>query len=211
MKHRNLPFFFPLCLLLTSTIQGQDKPQPVIDMHMHAHMTISRDKRHCFPKPCESPPSKITDPEALRPAALAEMEKYNVVLAVVSGDRDDVLKWTADESGKFVTGQLFYRPDDLAFSELKALIETGQIQVLGELAFQYEGIPIDDPSVDPLLSLAHEYDVPVHVHVAGLGGTSDFPIIWETRCDLRKCCESIPAFEFTWKMLAGHFLRRLLR
>jgi predicted TIM-barrel fold metal-dependent hydrolase len=104
------------------------------------------------------------------------MEKYNVVLAVISGERDDVLKWTEDESNKFVIGQLLWRPEDIAFSELKTLLETGQIQVLGELAFQYEGIAIDDPSVDPLLALAHELDVPVHVHIAGLGGRSDFPI-----------------------------------
>jgi hypothetical protein len=48
--------------------------------------------------------------------------------------------------------------------------------VLGELALQYEAIPIDDPSVDPMLALAHELDIPVHVHLAGLGGTPDFPI-----------------------------------
>jgi predicted TIM-barrel fold metal-dependent hydrolase len=163
-------------ILLAGPIQAQDKRQPVIDMHLHAFTTIDSEQRFCFPQPCTSPPSKVTDPEQLRPMALAEMEKYNVVLAVVSGERDDVLSWTADESDKFVTGQLLYRPEDIAFSELKTLLETGQVQVLGELAFQYEGIAIDDPSVDPLLALAHELDVPVHVHVEGLGGIPDFPI-----------------------------------
>jgi predicted TIM-barrel fold metal-dependent hydrolase len=177
MNQRNpLLILVLISLLLGSPIQAQDKRQPVIDMHLHSYTTIFQDKRFCFPQPCESLPSKVTDPEQLRPVALAEMEKYNVVLAVVSGERDDVLRWTEDESNKFVIGQVLWRPEDIAFSELKALLETGQIQVLGELAFQYEGIAIDDPSVDPLLALAHELDVPVHVHVLGLGGRSDFPI-----------------------------------
>ncbi len=177
MNQRNpLLMLVLISLLLASPIQSQDKRKPVIDMHLHSQTSIWRDQRPCYPKPCESRPSKVSDPTLLRSSALAEMEKYNVVLAVVSGERDDVLKWTEDESEKFVIGQLLWRPEDMAFSELKILLETGQIQVLGELAFQYEGIPIDDPSVDPLLALAHELDVPVHVHVEGLGGGSDFPI-----------------------------------
>jgi len=177
MNQRNpLLILVLISLLLASPIQSQDKRKPVIDMHLHSQTSIWRDQRPCYPKPCESRPSKVSDPTLLRSSALAEMEKYNVVLAVVSGERDDVLRWTEDESEKFVIGQLLRRPEDMAFSELKLLLETGQIQVLGELAFQYEGIPIDDPSVDPLLALAHELDVPVHVHVEGLGGSSDFPI-----------------------------------
>ena len=163
-------------VVLTSPIQAQDKRQPVIDMHLHSQTSIWAENRLCFPQPCASRPSRVSDPTLLRSSALEEMEKYNVVLAVVSGERDEVVRWTKDESEKFVVGQLLWRPEDMAFSELKTLLETGQIQVLGELAFQYEGIPIDDPSVDPLLALAHELDVPVHVHVAGLGGSPDFPI-----------------------------------
>lgn len=177
MNQNNLLLFLVLISFLSaSPIQAQDQRQPVIDMHLHAFTEIFQEKRFCFPQPCESVPSKITDPEQLRPAALAEMEKYNVILAVVSGERDEVLRWTEDESERFVIGQLLWRPEDIAFSDLKTLLETGQVQVLGELAFQYEGIAIDDPSVDPLLALAHELDVPVHVHVEGLGGSPDFPI-----------------------------------
>lgn len=104
------------------------------------------------------------------------MEKYNVVLAVVSGGRDEVLAWTDGEEDKFMTGIEIGRPDDIAYSDLKHLLESGRVQVLGELALQYEAVPIDDPSVDPMLALAHELDIPVHVHVAGFGGGTDFPI-----------------------------------
>ncbi len=163
-------------LPLTVQSEAQDRRLPVIDMHMHAITEIWAEKRFCFPQPCESLPSNISDPKQLRPAAIAEMEKYNVVLAVVSGSRDEVLPWTDGEEDKFMTGIAIWRPDDIAYADLKNLLESGRIQVLGELALQYEAIPIDDPSIDPMLALAHELDIPVHVHVAGLGGTPDFPI-----------------------------------
>ncbi len=177
MKQRtSLLFSISVLLLLPGTIQAQDKRQPVIDMHLHSQTSIWADQRFCFPQPCEGLPSMVNDPDELRPAALAAMEKYNVVLAVVSGERDEVLSWTDGAEDKFMTGIAIWRPDEISYTELKGLLESGRVQVLGELALQYEAIPIDDPSVDPMLALAHELDIPVHVHVAGLGGSPDFPI-----------------------------------
>jgi hypothetical protein len=163
-------------LPLTVQSQAQDRRLPVIDMHMHSITEIWSKKCFCFPQPCDSLPSKISDPKQLRPAALAEMNKYNVVLAVVSGKLDDVLQWTSSDEDKFLTGIAIWRPDEIAYTDLKNLLESGRVQVLGELALQYEAIPIDDPSVDPMLALAHELDIPIHVHLGGLGGTPDFPI-----------------------------------
>ena len=109
----------PLLLLaaigLLLTIQGhaQDRRLPVIDMHLHTQVGIVAEKRFCFPQPCEGLPSKLSDPEQLRPATIAEMEKYNVVLAVVSGRRDEVLQWTNGEQDKFITGIAIWRPDEI--------------------------------------------------------------------------------------------------
>lgn len=149
---------------------------PVIDMHMHSQTNIWSEKRLCFPQPCERLPSKFTDPEQLRPAAISLMDEYNVALAVVSGSRDDVLSWTENAQDRFMTGIIIGRPDEIAYADLKKLIESERVQVLGELTLQYQAIPIDDPSVDRMLALAHEFDIPVHVHVSGLGGSPDFPI-----------------------------------
>jgi predicted TIM-barrel fold metal-dependent hydrolase len=104
------------------------------------------------------------------------MDEFNVVLAVVSGSRDEVLPWTDGMQDRFITGIAIGRPDEIAFSDLKGLLESGRVRVLGELWVQYQAIPIDDPSMDRMLSLAHELDIPVHVHVLGLGGRADFPI-----------------------------------
>ena len=174
-----LKSFLPILVfgvVLTNTSGAQQDRLPVIDMHMHSQTSIWADRRLCFPQPCEAGASMINDPDELRPAALAAMDEYNVVLAVVSGRKDAVLDWTAESQDSFITGIQINRPDDISYQELKGLLESGRVQVLGELGLQYEAIPIDDPSVDPMLSLAYELDIPVHVHVAGLGGSPDFPI-----------------------------------
>lgn len=163
-------------LLLTSSVHAQNERQPVIDMHMHSQTEIWADRRPCFPQPCEGLKSLVTDPNELRPAALAAMDKYNVVLAVVSGGRDTVLPWTESAQDKFMTGISISRPDDIGYAELKSLLDSDRVQVLGELGLQYAAIPIDDASVNPMLALAHKLDIPVLVHVAGLGGSPDFPV-----------------------------------
>jgi hypothetical protein len=145
----------------------------------------------------------------LRPAALAEMEKYNVVLAVVSGELDEVLKWTDGEEDNFMTGIAIKRPDQISYSDLKNLLESGRVQVLGELGLQYQAIPIDDPSVDPMLALAHELDIPVHVHVAGLGGTPDFPIHLGNPLRIAKVLRKYPGLRIYLENASWPFLEEV--
>lgn len=164
-----------LAVSLISTGHAQNDGLPVIDVHMHSHTTIWADERLCFPKPCQLPSSQVTEASELREAALREMRDHNVVLAVVSGGTGTVFAWTAEEP-TFLTGLSIGDPNQISEDEVRNLIESGRVDVLGELYFQYEGIAIDDPSVDPYLALAHEFDIPVHVHVLGLGGSEDFPI-----------------------------------
>ena len=163
-------------LLLATATYAQSNRSPVIDMHLHSQSNIWAEQRLCFPQPCEGLPSKVKDAGQLRAAALSQMDEFNVVLAVVSGSREEVLPWTDGMQDRFITGLAVGRPDDLAFADLKGLLESGRVQVLGEVWSQYQGIPIDDPSMDRMLGLAHELDIPVHVHVLGLGGSEDFPI-----------------------------------
>lgn len=210
MKHRSsLLFSISVILLLSSTIQAQDKRQPVIDMHMHSQTEIWADQRFCFPQPCESLPSMVTDSANLRPAALAAMDEYNVVLAVVSGEIDAVLEWTYESRESFVTGIMIDRPDAISYADLKEHFESGRVQVLGELTLQYEAIPIDDPSVDPMLSLAHELDVPVHVHLAGLGGSADFPVHLGNPLRLAKVLRKYPGLRIYIENASWPFLEEV--
>ncbi|MCA1654658.1 MAG: amidohydrolase family protein, partial [Sphingomonadales bacterium] len=62
---------------------------------------------------------------------------------------------------------------DLAL--LKQLIVSGQVQIIGEVTSQYAKLGPNDPALDPLYALAQELDVPLGIHVAGIGaGTPDF-------------------------------------
>ena len=148
---------------------------PIIDMHLHAQNQIYSDRQFCFPQPCEGPPTLAKNPDDLRPMTLAAMNRMHIVLGVISGPLEIVLPWTEADRGRFRVGASVGPPGEVAIKELRSLFGAGRIHVLGEIWSQYQGIPIDDPSLDPLLAMAHELDVPVHVHLAGLGGTPDFP------------------------------------
>lgn len=146
---------------------------PIIDMHLHAKTDIFAERQLCFPEPCEGARTIAQNIAEVRAMTLEAMDRHRIVLGVVSGMVSDVLPWAKGEEHRFLVGIL--APSRVPFEELKALFASGQVQVMGEMKEQYFGIPIDDPSLDPLFALAHDLDVPVHVHVAGLGGTADFP------------------------------------
>jgi predicted TIM-barrel fold metal-dependent hydrolase len=148
---------------------------PIIDMHQHADAEIFRDKQFCFPQPCEGAPTKAKTAADLKPMTLDAMERNNIVLGVISEMPDNVLDWTASEGGRYLVGINIGDPDEIPLDELRELFTSGQAHVLGEIFSQYEGVAINDPSLDPLFSMAHELDIPVHVHVLGIGGSADFP------------------------------------
>jgi len=59
--------------------------------------------------------------------------------------------------------------DDFTPDSLRALVRSGRVAVFGEVMSQYEGLAPADPALDWLFSLAEELDVPVGIHVAGVG------------------------------------------
>jgi predicted TIM-barrel fold metal-dependent hydrolase len=56
--------------------------------------------------------------------------------------------------------------------EVRAMFARGDFQVLGEVMAQYEGIPADDPRLEPYWALAEKFDIPVGIHM-GPGGPGD--------------------------------------
>ena len=46
----------------------------------------------------------------------------------------------------------------------------GEFQVLGEVMAQYEGVPVNDPRLEPFWAFAEAMDIPVGVHMGGGGG-----------------------------------------
>lgn len=123
-------------------------------------------------QPCDKPvfPAK-SDREVLE-GTLAEIQRNNII-GVVSGEPALIGQWVARAPGRLLPAIDYRLPGTKgskhvaakSLAELRALHARGQLTVIGEIMAQYEGVPIDDPRLDPLWALAVELDVPVAIHM----------------------------------------------
>lgn len=190
-----------LALALAAAQPAPAKP-PIIDMHLHARLAgyFGADPfPMCAPNrimprsdprkgvvegietngsPCDAPiPAAKTDADILS-GTISEMERNNI-FGVVSGEPALVYQWLK-ASPRFMPAVDYRLAGTLgkpniapkSLDQLRALHKSGKLTVIGEIIAQYEGVPIDDPRMDPLWALAVELDVPVAVHM-GPGGPGD--------------------------------------
>ncbi len=165
-------------------------PAPIIDMHLHALQAAdqgpppvavcapygpfpSRDTRleaatsaMAFFKqpPCAHPIWSAKDDDDLRQRSLAMLDCYNIT-AVTSGSPEMVARWQKAAPDRIIPGVGFGMGDLIPVARLRELHARGQLQVIGELAFQYDGVGPDDPRLEPYWALAEELDVPVAIHM----------------------------------------------
>lgn len=183
------------CLILSITINAQDGKLPIIDVHIHSRIKADRNEkgeippRFCFPEPCEKIPAAIKKDEDILRITLEAMKKYNIVKGVISHyGMENVFAWKKAAPDRFISGMVYGPPhftkDSIAdgplyidLATIRSELEKGNLKVIGEVTSQYFNYGADDPALDPLFSLAEEFDVPVHIHCAGLGGSADFPIM----------------------------------
>lgn len=122
--------------------------------------------------PCTDPiPAARSDGEVLA-GTLREMRANNI-FGVVSGEPALIERWVAAAPERFIpaidyrlrgtSGQAHVAPKPVEL--LRALHSAGKLAVIGEVMAQYEGVPLDDPRLDELWSLAVELDVPVAIHM----------------------------------------------
>ena len=83
------------------------------------------------------------------------------------------MEWVEENEELFLTGVTW--PSRFSAGELYELYVEGEFSVMGEVNEQYDGVPVDDPSLDHVFAFANEHRIPVLLHLAGLGGTDDFP------------------------------------
>lgn len=123
---------------------------------------------------CENPVwSAETDRELMR-QTIEIMERRNVI-GVLSGSREIAAEWIEAAPDRFIPGLGFTVADDTAFSaaveegiapdSLRRLVESGAVEVLGEVVNQYGGVAPDDERMEPYWALAEELDIPVGIHV----------------------------------------------
>lgn len=157
-----------LLTILPITVLAQRNKQarlPVIDVHIHAY---EKDERwaHKIPTPFSGEPMTATNEVAHMNSTVAEMRKYNIVKAVVSGDYNAVLRWRTASPKTILASYGFDDPASANLDLIRQEHAAGRLIALGEIGAQYEGIAPNDPKLKPIYALAEELDIPVGIHIA---------------------------------------------
>lgn len=179
-----------LAAVAAATTPPAQAREPVIDVHVHAlgaadqgppplamctpidpmpTWDASRPPLQNFIAPFKQPACKDpvwspkTDEELMR-RTLAVMERNNV-FGVVSGRAKLVGAWRAAAPARVIPSLMPDLPlkEGLA-AELEQAKTSGQLAVIGELGFQYDGVAVTDPALEPLWAAAEKLDLPVAVH-----------------------------------------------
>ena len=162
------------CSLLPSSEAAAQsaEPYPIIDIHMH---TYQWNKYGDPPQPnliTGNIPEARTDEEAIN-AYLAEMDRFNIVLAVGSGELEMINAMQSQAQDRFLggielpryTAPVNNRKEDWPdVDELRQLYASGQLQIMGEITAQYAGVAPNDPRLEPYYALAEELDIPFCLH-----------------------------------------------
>lgn len=148
-------------LLVATSVEGQDNRPPIIDVHLHAYS----------PGSLGQPPNPVTGQlptsrtsEAHMQSTLAEMDRHNVVLGVVTGPLEAVQAWIDFAPERFIAGSYFDRPGQVALSALRERFMDGRLGLMGEIGAQYEGLSPSDAGFTPYFDLAEEFGIPVGIH-----------------------------------------------
>jgi predicted TIM-barrel fold metal-dependent hydrolase len=142
--------------------QGPGRP-PIIDVHVHAYESDERWTSNT-PNPATGEPMKATTAAAHMKATLDQMEKYNVVKAVVSNHYQAVLRWHAAAPDRVIPSYAFDDPSAVDLDFVRREHAAGRVMALGEIAIQYQGIAPNDARMEPFWALAEELDLPVGLH-----------------------------------------------
>ena len=134
---------------------------PIIDMHLHAFELMPGDTESLAG--LRAPDT----PEQYMRDTINLLEEFNI-RAVTSGPKELVQQWHQAAPDRIIPGIFFSRPDEISLDWIEEASGKGDLAVLGEIVTQLEGIPPNDPSLEPIFSLAERLDIPVGFHV-GLG------------------------------------------
>ena len=131
-------------------------------------MAVSKDPT------CANPVWSAETDEALMRRTIEVMERRNII-GVLSGPREIVAKWVEAAPGRFIPGLAFTVSDETGFGtaanaglapdSIRRLVESGAVEVLGEVINQYAGVAPGDERMDPYWALAEELDIPVGIHI----------------------------------------------
>lgn len=171
-----LSICFIILMMIHAYSQNDPKDQrqhPIIDMHMHTglpHEVPAGTPALCRPEPCKGDGQATINPTELMEKTLEAMDRYNIVKGFLSGvDWSTVQKWTKAAPGRFIASPFILKAESSDLEKLKLEYESGRLNGMGEIGTQLNGVPPNDPSLDPYFKLAEELDLPVLIHTLGIG------------------------------------------
>ena len=135
-----------------------------IDVHQHASKKSYLPDGTPVPNMVTGHPAIATTDEEVMLYTLEYMDKNNIEKSVLTWSLDNLYKWVDYAPNRFIPGICIstsvlgepYPDPDMLRDEIKA----GRIQVMGEIATMYDGIPPNDPILEPYYALAEEMDIP---------------------------------------------------
>ncbi|MBA2271061.1 MAG: amidohydrolase family protein [Chthoniobacterales bacterium] len=159
--------------------QAEERPT-IIDVHLHA-LAKPRDEAICplsglsqTKQPdgsdvCANPFRPPKTAEDLRHQTLEALDRYNILAVTAGSDLDVVEAWKKERPDRILPA-IQTNGVDLSPAALRSMLESGRVAVIGEVMSQYMGLAPSDPKLDFLFALAEEFDRPIGIHVAGIGG-----------------------------------------
>jgi predicted TIM-barrel fold metal-dependent hydrolase len=202
-----------LAALLTGTLAAQDRPLPIIDMHLHANragdngppptsicpgvVSGAHDPRQPWfeafvalmkTPPCPSPLIGAATDDGLMKATLDVLQRRNIV-AVTSGPL--VERWRDAGGDRIIPAATFdFGPNAPSPATLREWFAAKRYLVFGEVGIQYQGVSASDPRFEPYLAVAEAADVPLGIHVGtGPVGAPYFPGLGNYRARLHSALE----------------------
>ena len=155
---------FITCCCSFTFAQSQDKYKgPIIDMHIHAFAEGTSFEAMLGKKMNMALSGKIytgaESIEALKTETFKKFEEHNIVKAMVSGSNAE--EWHNDHPDKVLIG----KDHSLSVDELKTLHQKNQLDVIGEVAPNYQGVLPTDKSMAQYFDLAEELNIPIAYHL----------------------------------------------
>ena len=179
-----------LTLFVAFILNAQDGKLPIIDVHMHAYDSIWGPTRECFPEPCEKVPNRVKSGDQILPETIKMMDKFNIVRALVSDyDLDDVINWGKADS-RFMITPMSIDPIPKYLNPIEDRIHLWS--AIGEVSSQYKGYSPGHPDMYRTYRLAAKYDLPLFIHIAGLGGGPNYPILKGNPMEMSAVLKEIP-------------------
>ena len=156
-----------------AALLAQEHP-PIIDMHLHADLppydVPPGTPALCRPEPCQGTGRATADHIETLEKTLEAMDRYNIVKAFLSGvDPAIVQRWVAAVPNRFMAAPFILQPGRPDPEMLRREYVAGRFSGMGEIAIQLNGVPPNDPALEPYFALAEELGVPVLIHTEGIG------------------------------------------